>query len=644
MTDAASEAQHAAPGTERDDGPGLTGQPALSSSAQDPHNRSIRRTDRLAVGLVVASYVALAVAVYWQPWSQGPGTVIQPGGDQFANVWFLRWTPFALLGGHNPLFTWWVNVPFGVNLVTNTSAPLLGVLGAPVTLTAGPVAAFTFLSTAALAGSATAAYVFARRWVTWRPAAWICGLIYGFSPYEIGQANGHLNLTFVVLPPLILLLVHEVTVRQIWSPRRAGIALGLAVVGQFFVSSELLASTVIIGTIGVLAAAALGWHAVGPRIRRAAVGAGWAAVVAGVFLAYPVWFAVLGPGSISGPIQLVPQAYRADALGLIIPGQYTWLGTPGLRQTSSVFSNSAVENGSYLGITLVLAVVLAVVTLWKRSPIVRVAAVTGAIAWVLSLGGALVVRGKPGADLNSGLPLPERVLAHLPLLSNTIPVRYALYVSLLAGLILAIALDVLHRKLVERRTRRKEAGVPVAPRMTVAALPAIIAAACLVPIVPSIPLQGFIDPGTPSYFTSPAVDHIPSSSVALLYPYPSTPTPQGQLWQAQASMRFRMPGGYFLVPQSPDRAIAFTPETGYVTNTIMARTLIALASGSPPARTPALQSALRAQLRAWHVATVVAPSAGMPAPELAVPFLSWMTGSSPVHDGDVLAWYHVLGQ
>ena len=592
-----------------------------------------RQRARLAAALVVVSYVALAVAIYWQPWSQGPGSVIQPGGDQFANVWFLRWTPFALLHGHNPLFSWWVNVPFGVNLVTNTSAPLLGLLGSPVTLTAGPVAAFTVLSTAALAGSATAAYAFARRWVTWRPAAWVCGLVYGFSPYEIGQANGHLNLTFVVLPPLILLLVHEVTVRQAWSARRAGVLLGLAATGQFFVSSEVLASTVVVGGIGVVAAAAVGHRSLALRFRRAAVGTGWAAAVAGVLLAYPVWLAVRGPGSISGPIQLVPEAYRADLAGLVVPGQYVWLATPELRRTSSVFANSPVENGSYLGITLVLAVAVTVVLLWRRSPVIKVAALTGAAAWVLSLGGALVVRGKPGADVAAGLPLPERVFTHLPLLSNTIPVRYALYVSLLAGLVLALGLEALRTRLT------REAG----SRQWAAVAPMAVAVLCLAPIVPALPLQGFVDPGTPAWFTGPGVGHVPADSVALLYPYPSTPSPQGQLWQAEADMRFRMPGGYFLVPQPPGRAIAFTPETGYVTDTLMARTLIALAAGTAPPQTPALRAGLRAELRAWHVRSVIAPVAGLPAPATSVAFLSWMVGAPPVRDGDVLAWYHVPG-
>lgn len=597
---------------------------------------------------VATSYLFLAVIVYWQPWSRGPGTFIQPGGDQFSNVWFLRWTPFAL--GHllNPLFTSWVNVPFGVNLVTNTSAPLLGLLGAPITLTAGPVAAYNTLSTIALAGSATAAYFLAQRFVAWRPAAWVCGVLYGFSPYVIGQAaGGHLNLTFVVLPPLILLMVHEVTVRQQWSARRAGTVLGLLVTAQFFVSSEILTSTVVIGVTGVAAAALFGHRHVGRLLHRAVIGGLWAAGVAGALLLYPVWFAVRGPGSISGPIQLVPEAYRADLFGLVVPGNYVWLGSAGLRHTSSVFANSPVENGSYLGITTVVAVIAIVLLLWKHSSIIRVTAVVGATAFVLSLGGSLVVRSRPGAD-TPGFPLPEQLFAHLPLLSNTIPVRYSLYVSLAAGLVLALGLDHM-RGVLERRWRRSRPTSEVGSsdpvdgrrRTTAGLLTGVVALACLLPVIPSVPLQGFVDPATPSFFTSPARNTIPAGSVVLLYPYPSTPSPQGQLWQAQADLRFKMPGGYFLVPQPPSRSIAFTPATGYVTDTLMARTLLSLAAGDPPPRSSALRAGLGAELRAWNVTAVLAPISGLPQPQQAVAFLSWMAGRSPVEKHGVLIWNHL---
>jgi hypothetical protein len=588
-----------------------------------------------ATALVVASYIVLAVVVYWPAWSSGVSTHLQLGGDQFANVWFLRWTPFALLHGHNPLFSTYANYPFGVNLATNTSAPLLGVFGMPVTLLFGSIATFNVMSTVALAGSAAAGYTFARRWTSWRPSAWVAGLLYGFSPYMIGQASGHLNLTFVIFPPLILLSLHEVMVRQVWSPRRAGVVLGLLMTAQFFVSSEILASTAIVGSVSVAAAALVGRRRIADVWRRALEGTAWAGGVAGGLLAFPVWFAIQGPGSISGPIQLVAQAYRADLLGLVYPGASVWLAPSALTRTSAVFATSPAENGSYLGITLVVTVTVSVVSLWRRSPVVRVAALAGVVAWILSLGGALAVRAAPGAVL-TGIPLPERFFNKLPLLSNTIPVRYSLYVSLFAGLVLALALDRLHQ-------RTRDSGTPRLRTPAGSALvPGLLALVCLAPVLPTVPLPGVGDPRVPPYFSSPALERIRPDSVALLFPYPSSPTPEGQLWQAQSHLRFKMPGGYFLVPQPPGRTIAFTPTLGYDTDTLTARTLIALAAGSPPPETPALRMALIAQLKAWHVQTLLASTVGLARPAQSVQFLTWMAGRPATPSGGLLVWEHLI--
>ena len=84
--------------------------------AVDQHPmRGERRRPPWATIIVVAVYIGLAVAIYGHMWASGPSAVVQPGGDQLGTVWFLRWTPFALLHGHNPFFSDYANYPFGVN-------------------------------------------------------------------------------------------------------------------------------------------------------------------------------------------------------------------------------------------------------------------------------------------------------------------------------------------------------------------------------------------------------------------------------------------------------------------------------------------------------------------------------------------------
>ncbi len=612
---------------------------AERSVTTDP-TRGVTGGDVVRTVVVLAVYLVVAVILNWDTWSTGAASHMQAGGDQFTTTWFLRWFPFAVAHGHNPLFTDYGNYPFGVNLLNNTSVPLLGLAGAPVTLLFGPVATFNTLTTLALAGSAAAAYFFARRWTRWRPAAFVAGLLYGFSPYEIAESNGgHLNLTFVVLPPLILLAAHEVIMGPPRSSRTWGIALGLLVVAQFFVSSEILVSTIIIGASCVVAAALMGHRSVRSRLRRAAVGSGWALGVAAVLLAYPVWFALRGPAHINGPIQLVPEAYRADLLGPLVPNVYSWLAPSDLVRVANGFANSTSENGTYLGITLLATLAVGTIVLWRHSAVLRVAAVGGAVAFVLSLGGGLVVHRPPGALL-TGFPLPERVFTKLPLLANTIPVRYSLYVTLLAGLVLAIVLDRLHTAVGSRPERVPGGPRPPAARWA-SVLPALVAAVCLVPLIPAGPVRGVTPIGAPSYFTSASLAGTPAGRVTLLYPFPSTPSPEGQLWQAMAGMHFRSPGGYFLVPDGPGQKIGFSPALGYGADTLTARVLVGLYHGRPPVETAALRSALLAQWGSWHVSSLVAVFGPVSQPAASRQFMTWLVGRPPVPVDGVDVWDHL---
>lgn len=596
-----------------------------------------RLSRRVTAGFV-AGYWLLAVVVYWAIWSKDPRSVTQLGGDQFGTVWFLQWVPFAVAHGHNPLFTTFANYPHGVNLLDNTSVPLLGLLGAPITWAWGAIATYNFWCTAALAGSAWAAFVLARRIVNWRPAAFVAGLLYGFSPYEIAQ-SGHLNLSFMALPPLILLCVYELAVGERGSPRRWGVLLGLLLVAQFFISTEVLASTVVLAGVCIAAAAVLRRRSLRTRLRELITGFVWAVGITAVLLAYPAWLVLRGPASIRGPIQLEPQAYRADLLGTVIPGLHQWLAPSAMLGSTSTFASSTSENGSYLGITLLASLLVGSVILWRRSDLAKIVVIGGSTALVLSLGAGLVVTGRPSAA-TTGLPLPERLFAHLPLLSNTVPVRYSTYVGLFAALLLAMTLDRLHQALLDRRRSR---ATRKAPTMFAWGAPCGLAALCLVPLLPALPVSPIGPTGTPSYFRSPAVRRIPSGSVAVLYPYPTAILPSAVLWQAEASMRFKMPGGYFLVPSGSAHRIAYTPTLLYGANTLTARTLHQMFANGPPLKTATLRRALRDQLGAWHVDSIVASLVGVPDPGASLEFLIWLTGRLPTPTvGGVYAWYGLL--
>src|SRR5580692_10962368 len=200
-------------------------------------------------GVVVAAvgYLLVSMVVWWNVWTSHPTSTTTCGcGDTSLFTWFLDWPAYAAAHGLNPLYSTAIHVPYGVNLLANTSVLAVGVVLAPVTWLFGPVATLNVALTLAPALSALAMFVLLRRWISWSPAAFIGGLLYGFSPFIlISLTDAHLMLGMAPIPPLIVVCLDELLVRQRRSATRTGAVLGLLVAVQFLIGSEVLVLTAI---------------------------------------------------------------------------------------------------------------------------------------------------------------------------------------------------------------------------------------------------------------------------------------------------------------------------------------------------------------------------------------------------------------
>lgn len=143
------------------------------------------------VPVVVAVYVLCAVGLTLPAWSAAVPTYVGIGGDPQQQMWWLAWTPFAIGHLHNPLLSDYMNYPDGFNLMWQTWMPAAGVLLWPVTAIWGPLVSWNVLLTVSPALGGVFAFFAIRRFVPSAIPAAAGALVYGFSPYVIGQMLGH---------------------------------------------------------------------------------------------------------------------------------------------------------------------------------------------------------------------------------------------------------------------------------------------------------------------------------------------------------------------------------------------------------------------------------------------------------------------
>lgn len=561
----------------------------------------------VAVPLV---YLWLAVLLHAPAFTDLRGRTLCACGDQPQTDWFLAWTPHALLAGRAPWTTDYLSVPATVNLMWNTLLPLPGLLFAPVTVLVSPMATHTLLSVVAFAGSATAMWWVVRRWAPWPVGRFAAGLLYGFSPYLVAQGTGHLNLQLVMFPPLVLALADELLVRQRRRAWVCGLLLGVVALAQLLTTEEVLASTFVVAAAGVVVLVIQRRSHLGRlRVRHAVVGLGTAAALVGVAAAWPLYEQFFGPGRVTAPVQDA-SPYAADVLGLIVPSPHQLLG---LVETSAWGGNDS-ENGSYLGLPLVMALAL-LAWRYRSTAVVRFAAVLGLVAWVLSLGERLHVAGTA-----YDVPLPFAVVARLPVLANLAAVRLSLYVVLCAAVVLAVGLDRLHAQGWFHRHR-------------VAA--AVMVATSVIPLLPS-GWYAYVDAGTPAYFTSGAVDRIPVGAVAFTYPVPRSPMSAPMAWQALADFRYRSLGGYVITPRADGKGTF----AGGVT--VWERVVGQAVYGNALTAAPQVQRRMLAEMTQLKVRAVLV--ADGPGAAAVVALVQELLGRPPdQRAGGVTAWYLTNG-
>ncbi len=598
---------------------------------------------------VITAYLAISLVLWWRVWITGhPSSAITcPCGDPSQELWWLQWLPWAILHGHNPFFSHAMNAGMGgVNGLANPSVYLPATVAAPITLAFGPIASFNVMATLTPVFSGWCMFVLFRRLTSFVPGQVLAGALWGFSPFVVGNLPyGRLNLVtgfFVPLAALVCVTLVQGSRRAPWGDAQDGgfptrsdhtaVALGLALAGliiaEFFVSTEFLVDSALMGGVAVLTAVAVACRHLWRRRRRIVIGAVVAGGVSALVLAYPAWYASAGPATVTGDIWS-HNGLGLGGSGVLAPGPYVH-STGILVETVGYFGPGG-PDFMYLGIPLVVLLAVSAVR-WYRRPLAWVLVVTGVVAWVFTLGQPI-----------HGSRWPWGYMAQLPLLSKVQPQRFADFVMFAAAGLLAVSLDAWLPVVAALASRHRggRAGRPSAvvattehARRTAAVVLAAVGLAVLVPIAATYTVFVEHPEPTPEWYET-ASRSLPQGTTVLSIPVPTLFPTDAMVWQAQDNFRFDIVGGYAVVPgrdgHTDSLRAPFLGATGLIDHLAFA-TLPA--STTPGTRT----SDVRHQLHSWGVDVVVVSAPSLQ-PTFAATYLTAVLGRPPIYQYQAWVWY-----
>ena len=182
---------------------------------------------------------------------------------------------------------------------------------------------------------------------------------------------------------------------------------------------------------------------------------------------------------------------------------------------------------------------------FKREPVIVFSTLLALTAFILSLGSRLSIYGHV-----TNIPLPETLLAHIPLLDDVVPARFSFVVLLFAIIALAVGADhlieiIAARGAVELRDKGTNA-------IGIASL-----VACVALLLPQVPMTTTI-PHWPLNING-ALKKIPTGSVVLTYPLTTYDYIEAMSWQASDQMKFKLIGGYMPVQGSANFGVPYQP-------------------------------------------------------------------------------------
>jgi hypothetical protein len=571
----------------------------------------------------IGLFAVPAVILWWHVWTGHPSSTLTCAcGDPAQEVWFMAWPAWALSHFANLFFSGAVNMPAGANLLSNTSGTLVGLVMSPVTWLWGPVVSTNLALTLAPAVSAWGCWLALRPLVTWKPSAVPPALVYGYSSGIVtALAFAHVSVVVLVVPPLLFSTLHEIVIRQEHTPWRDGLLLAALVVVQFLISPEVLVMCLLFAAAGLVAVAAVGWREVPERLPHAGPALGIGLGLSVVLLAYPAWFGLAGPQSVSGTLFAIAPLSGVPLSGFLLPGRFESLANTYVRFGGYLGRLGPPPN--YLGLGVIAASVGSVVLTFRRPLVWLLAFLTGVACWI-SLG-AYLLGGPPSWER---IWMPWRYLSNLPVLKEILPDQFAPFISLFVAFILALGLDaliiVVSRPDVWTGGRAKLVAVVTTTAFTLLAL---------IPVFVTFDMPFTVVPTEVPVWMQQDATKLPAGSVLLTIPYAVSGSSAPMLWQAVDGLHFRLAGAALKTPNASGGPV----DQGTKGSALSILSALSIYGTPQPFGNRAEVDTVRRALRQWHVNEVVIDGRSRD-PVYASGFMTMVFGRAPIYQDFAWVW------
>jgi hypothetical protein len=345
-------------------------------------------------------------------------------------VWSMRWWPYAVSHGINPLFSNQIGAPHGYDLAWATTTPSVALLMWPVTAMFGVLVSYNIVLLLVPPVSAWAMFIVARRLTGRFWPALLAGAVYGFSPFELTHNwQGQPNLTVIMIFPLMAYLV------LLWWDGTLGrigyvIWMTVAMALQFYTFNEAFADMTAVWAgalvIGLAVAGRAYWRTVARLAGLTAVAYAGAVVLAAPYLLYSL-------RHFQPTLTRQEPAFSLQFIRLIVPTSQQMFGLNSLIRYSNHIGRRGID--AYVGIPLLVIVLLLAVFAWSNR-VNRLLAIGLVFTFALAAGPVLVVTG------HDTYRLPSASLWGLPIARSAEPSRFIVFAYLVLALALALWLAV----------------------------------------------------------------------------------------------------------------------------------------------------------------------------------------------------------